>query len=111
MRFFAGGDQSIRGYSYNSLSPLSNKGYLTGGQVLAVATAEYNYEILKDVRLGVFSDVGNAYDTSFSNPTKIGVGVGVRWASPIGQVRVDVATGIREENRPIKLLFFIGTPF
>lgn len=111
LRFFAGGDQSIRGYSYNSLSPLSNKGYLTGGQVLAVATAEYNYEILKDVRLGVFSDVGNAYDTSFSNPTKIGVGVGVRWASPIGQVRVDVATGIREENRPIKLLFFIGTPF
>lgn len=111
LRFFAGGDQSIRGYSYNSLSPLSDKGYLTGGQVLAVASAEYNYEILKDIRLGVFSDVGNAYDTRFSNPTKVGVGVGVRWASPIGQVRIDVATGVREEHHPIKLAFFIGTPF
>lgn len=111
LRFFAGGDQSIRGYSYQSLSPLSDKGYLTGGQTLAVASAEYNYEVLKDVRLGVFADVGNAYDKRFSNQTKIGAGVGLRWASPVGQVRIDVATGVQEKNHPIKLHFFIGTPF
>ncbi|OAU95003.1 autotransporter assembly complex protein TamA [Moraxella catarrhalis] len=111
LRFFAGGDQSIRGYAHDSLSPVSDKGYLTGGQVLAVGTAEYNYEFMKDLRLAVFSDIGNAYDKGFNNDTKIGAGVGVRWASPVGQVRVDVATGVKEEGNPIKLHFFIGTPF
>lgn len=111
LRFFAGGDQSIRGYNYESLSPLSSSGYLTGGQALAVASGEYNYEIMQDVRLGVFADVGNAYDKNFSNDTKVGAGVGVRWASPVGQVRVDVATAVGEKDNPIKLHFFIGTPF
>lgn len=111
LRFFAGGDQSIRGYAHDSLSPVSDKGYLTGGQVLAVGTAEYNYEFMKDLRLAVFGDIGNAYDKGFTNDTKIGAGVGVRWASPVGQVRVDVATGVKEEGNPIKLHFFIGTPF
>ena len=111
LRFFAGGDQSIRGYNYNSLSPVSDKGYLTGGQVLALGSAEYNYEFMNGLRLAVFGDVGNAYDKNFTNETKIGAGVGVRWASPVGQVRVDVATGVNEPDNPIKLHFFIGTPF
>lgn len=111
LRFFAGGDQSIRGYNYQSLSPLSDKGYLLGGQSLAIASAEYNYELLEGIRLGVFADVGNAYDKNFNNDTKIGAGVGVRWASPVGQVRIDVATPVGEEDNPIKLYFFIGAPF
>ncbi len=111
LRFFAGGDQSIRGYNYNSLSPMSSAEYLTGGQALAVGSFEYNYEVMKDLRLATFVDVGNAYDKNFSNDTKIGAGVGVRWASPVGQLRVDVATGVKEEGTPIKLHFFIGTPF
>ncbi|UNU73515.1 BamA/TamA family outer membrane protein [Moraxella nasovis] len=111
LRFFAGGDQSIRGYNYESLSPISDKGYLTGGQALAVLSGEYNYEIMKGLRLGVFADVGNAYDKNFNNETKIGAGVGVRYASPVGQVRVDVATGIKEKDRSVKLHFFIGSPF
>lgn len=111
LRFFAGGDQSIRGYNYNSLSPVSNTGYLLGGQALAVGSLEYNYEVMKDLRLAAFADVGNAYDKNFDNDTKIGAGVGVRWASPVGQLRVDVATGIKEEDTQIKLHFFIGSPF
>ena len=111
LRFFAGGDQSIRGYNYNSLSPLSDTGYLVGGQALAVGRFEYNYEVMKDLRLAVFSDVGNAYNKDFSNDTKIGAGVGVRWASPVGQLRIDVATGVNEDDTPIKLHFFIGSPF
>ncbi len=111
LRFFAGGDQSIRGYNYQSLSPLSDKGYLLGGQSLAIASAEYNYEVMEGIRLGVFADVGNAYDKHFSNDTKVGAGVGVRWASPVGQVRIDVATPVGEEDNPIKLYFFIGAPF
>ncbi len=109
LRFFAGGDQSIRGYDYESLSPLEN-GYLTGGQVLAVGSAEYNYEFRPGFRGAVFTDVGNAYDKDFKTDTKVGVGVGIRWASPVGVVRVDVAAGVTEDSIPVRLHFFIGSP-
>lgn len=109
LRFFAGGDQSIRGYDYNSLSPIEND-YLTGGQILAVASAEYNYEFKPGFRAALFTDVGNAYDSKFETETKVGVGVGVRWASPIGVVRLDVAAGVSEESIPVRLHFFIGSP-
>jgi len=109
LRFFAGGDQSIRGYDYESLSPLEN-GYLTGGQVLAVGSAEYNYEFRPGFRGAFFTDVGNAYDKDFDTETKVGVGVGIRWASPVGMVRVDVAAGVTEDSIPVKLHFFIGSP-
>ena len=109
LRFFAGGDQSIRGYDYNSLSPI-DKGYLSGGQILAVGSAEYNYEVKPGFRAAVFSDVGNAYDKDFNTDTKVGVGVGIRWASPVGVVRVDVAAGVTEEDIPVRLHFFIGSP-
>lgn len=109
LRFFAGGDQSIRGYDYESLSPIDN-GYLTGGQVLAVGSAEYNYEFKPGFRAAVFTDVGNAYDKNFETDTKVGVGVGIRWASPVGVVRVDVAAGVTEESVPVRLSFFIGSP-
>ena len=109
LRFFAGGDQSIRGYDYESLSPL-DKGYLTGGQVLAVGSAEYNYEFKPGFRGAFFTDVGNAYDKNFETETKVGVGVGIRWASPVGVVRVDVAAGVTEDSIPVRLHFFIGSP-
>lgn len=109
LRFFAGGDQSIRGYDYESLSPL-DKGYLTGGQILAVGSAEYNYEFRPGFRGAFFTDVGNAYDKDFETETKVGVGVGIRWASPVGVVRVDVAAGVTEESIPVRLHLFIGSP-
>lgn len=109
LRFFAGGDQSIRGYDYESLSPI-DKGYLTGGQILAVGSAEYNYEFKPGFRGAFFTDVGNAYDKDFETDTKVGVGVGIRWASPVGVVRVDVAAGVTEDSIPVRLHLFIGSP-
>lgn len=110
LRFFAGGDQSLRGYDYESLSPKNDNGYLTGGQVLAVGSAEYNYEFRPGFRGAIFTDVGNAYDKDFDTETKVGVGVGIRWASPVGVVRVDVAAGVTEDSVPVRLHFFIGSP-
>ncbi|WP_296202017.1 autotransporter assembly complex protein TamA [Psychrobacter sp. UBA3962] len=109
LRFFAGGDRSIRGYDYNSLSA-TEKGYLVGGQVLAVGSTEYNYEFKPGLRGAVFADVGNAYDTNFEADTKLGLGFGVRWASPVGMVRVDLAAGVLEDSIPVRLHFFIGSP-
>ena len=111
LRFFAGGDQSLRGYNYESLSPVSPSGYLTGGQSLAIGSLEYNYEVKEGLRAAIFGDVGGAYDKNFGGDTKIGAGVGLRWASPVGSVRADIATGVGEKGTPIKLHFMIGIPF
>ncbi|MFC3171513.1 autotransporter assembly complex family protein [Acinetobacter vivianii] len=107
LRFFTGGDQSLRGFDYKSLSPEEN-GYKLGGQALGVGSLEYNYQFKDGWRAAVFSDFGNAYDKQFSNPTEYSVGVGIRWRSPIGPIRLDIASGISNENNPIRLHFFIG---
>ncbi|MHA3057483.1 autotransporter assembly complex protein TamA [Acinetobacter sp. ANC 4641] len=107
LRFFAGGDQSVRGFDYKSLSPTKN-GYKIGGQALAVGSLEYNYQFKEGWRAAIFSDVGNAYDKSFSNSAAYSVGLGIRWQSPIGPIRLDVASGLSDPNHPIRLHFFIG---
>ena len=107
LRYFTGGDQTVRGFDYKSLSPEVDD-YKVGGQALAVGSLEYNYQFKPGWRAAVFADAGNAYDKDFSNPTEYGVGVGIRWASPIGSIRVDVASGISDAGKPIRVHFFIG---
>ncbi|MBF7687109.1 autotransporter assembly complex protein TamA [Acinetobacter rathckeae] len=108
LRFFAGGDQSLRGFDYKSLSPEEN-GYKIGGQALAVGSLEYNYQFKEGWRAALFTDFGNAYNKDFSNPIAYSVGVGIRWRSPIGPIRLDVASGISDPGHPIRLHFFIGS--
>lgn len=108
LRFFAGGDQSLRGFDYKSLAPQEN-GYKIGGQALAIGSLEYNYQFKPGWRAAVFSDFGNAYDADFKTPSAYSAGVGIRWQSPIGPIRLDVASGISDPNRPIRLHFFIGS--
>ena len=107
LRFFAGGDQSLRGFDYKSLSPIEY-GYKVGGQALAVGSLEYNYQFKEGWRAAVFTDFGNAYDAKFQNATEYSVGLGIRWKSPIGAIRLDVASGISAPGHPIRLHFFIG---
>ncbi len=108
LRYFAGGDQSLRGFDYKSLSPIEY-GYKVGGQALAVGTLEYNYQFKDGWRAAIFSDFGNAYDKTFSNDTEYSLGLGIRWKSPIGPIRLDVASGISDPAHPIRLHFFIGS--
>lgn len=108
LRFFTGGDQSIRGFDYKSLAAEEN-GFKVGGQALAIGSLEYNYQFKEGWRAAVFSDFGNAYDKDFNTETAYGAGVGIRWASPIGPIRIDVATGLSDDNHPIRVHFFIGS--
>ena len=108
LRYFAGGDQSLRGFDYKSLSP-TEYGYKVGGQGLAVGSLEYNYQFKEGWRGAIFSDFGNAYDKSFSNDTQYSLGLGIRWKSPIGPIRIDVASGVSDPAHPIRLHFFIGS--
>ena len=108
LRYVTGGDQSMRGFDYKSLSPRED-GFKVGGQALAVGSLEYNYQFSEGWRAAVFTDFGNAYDADFKTPTAYGAGVGIRWASPIGPVRLDIASGLSDEGKPIRLHFFIGS--
>lgn len=93
LRFFAGGDQSVRGYGYESLSPEDEDGSKVGGRYKLVGSAEYQYEVADSWRLAAFIDEGNAME-DLSDPLATGVGVGVRWISPVGPIRFDVARGL-----------------
>lgn len=107
LRFFTGGDQSIRGFDYKSLSP-TDRGIKIGGQALAIGSLEYNYQLVDGWRLGIFSDFGNSFDKNFNNPIEYSIGLGVRWQSPVGPIRIDIASGLSEPSHPVRLHFFIG---
>lgn len=91
LRFFAGGDNSVRGYEYESLGPLDNAGNVIGGRNLLVGSAEYEHPVVgDDWWVAGFLDAGNSFNGSKYDP-KIGYGIGARWYSPIGRVRLDLA--------------------
>lgn len=96
VRFFAGGDNSVRGYGYEELGPTNDEGDVVGGRHLLTGSIEYNYPIVGRWSLAVFTDAGNAFNTFDDYEVYQGVGTGVRWRSPIGPIRVDVARPVDE---------------
>ncbi len=107
VRFFAGGDQSVRGYAYESLGPDDANGDVIGGKHLLVGSVEYEQHIIDKWSAAVFFDTGNAID-DFSDSLKSGAGVGVRWLSPVGLIRVDVASALSRDGNPLRLHLVIG---
>lgn len=110
VRYFAGGDLSVRGFSYNTLGSLDEAGNVVGGRFLRVASVETDYKILDrwgGFRIAGFVDVGNA-TLDFGAIVKTSVGTGLRWRSPIGVVRGDVAFAVSEPGPPLKLHLNIG---
>jgi len=102
VRYFAGGDASVRGYEYQSLGPtkIDNDGkeVVIGGNNLLVTSIEYDYRLKKsNWVLATFYDQGNAADDS-KIELKHSAGVGVRWISPIGPVRLDFAKALDDKR-------------
>ncbi|HZR46823.1 MAG TPA: autotransporter assembly complex family protein, partial [Candidatus Manganitrophaceae bacterium] len=108
LRFFAGGDRSIRGYRYQSLGPEDESGKVIGGRSLAVGSVEYDHRIKKDWSLAVFYDAGNAFNDWRKIDLKQGAGIGARWHSPVGPVRLDLAYAISEPGITLRLHFNMG---
>lgn len=106
-RFFAGGGSSVRGYGYQELSPVNDGNVDVGGKYLATASIETDYRFYKDFYLAAFYDVGNA-SNSLSMDLKSGVGVGFRWASPVGMIRLDLAHPLDDPDTSIRIHFSIG---
>lgn len=107
LRFFAGGDRSIRGYKYKSISPEDSKGKLIGASKLATGSLEYQYNVSGKWWGAVFADGGEAVSDIRQSDWKAGAGVGVRWQSPVGPIKLDFAVpvGDKEEHG---LQFYIG---
>lgn len=107
----AGGDESVRGYGYRSLGPLAG-GVVGGGTALATASVEVARPILASMPSlwgAVFIDAGNAADSFRALEPVWGAGIGVRWRSPVGPLRLDWAYG--RELRKTRLHFSVGIAF
>jgi translocation and assembly module TamA len=88
LRFFAGGDRSVRGFDYHEIGEVNSNGNVVGGKYLAVASAEYEFYFREEWGAAVFVDAGDAFSDKLS--LNLGAGVGVRWRSPVGPIRIDV---------------------
>jgi translocation and assembly module TamA len=91
VRFYAGGDVSVRGYAYNSLGPTDAAGAVIGGSNLLVGSVEVDHRVYENWSVAAFVDSGNAYDDLNDFEPQTGVGGGVRWYSPLGPIRIDIA--------------------
>ncbi|MGA9332943.1 MAG: BamA/TamA family outer membrane protein [Rudaea sp.] len=98
LRFFGGGDRSIRGYPYQVIGPENVDGLVIGGRDLAIASAEYEYYFTRDWGVATFIDAGDAFSGFGNFDTRIGTGLGLRWRSPVGMVRLDLGTPIRDPD-------------
>lgn len=107
LRFFAGGDNSVRGYGYRDIGPTDASGEVVGGRNLLVGSIEYDYPITELWRTAVFLDGGNAFNESFIEAQR-GAGVGVRRVLPIGTLRIDLARAITLPERPWRLHITMG---
>ncbi|WP_127869103.1 autotransporter assembly complex protein TamA [Enterobacter cloacae] len=107
LRFFAGGDRSIRGYKYKSIAPKDDDGKLIGASKLATGSLEYQYNVSGKWWGAMFVDGGEAVSDIRRSDFKTGAGVGVRWQSPVGPIKLDFAVpvGDKEEHG---LQFYIG---
>ncbi|MBL4673303.1 MAG: BamA/TamA family outer membrane protein, partial [Arenicella sp.] len=104
--FLAGGDDSIRGYKYESIG-VNRNGEVTVAKNLLVGSIEYEHPIKNDISLAAFFDAGDAFDSNADY--KKGVGVGLRWRLPFGSMRLDAASALDKDGNPLRLHFSFGT--
>ena len=104
-RFKAGGSMSVRGYGFEQLS--NND---LGSNHIITASAEAEYRFLRNWSGAAFFDIGNAFNDWDDPDLKRGVGVGIRWYSIAGEIRIDVAQALDFEGKPWRWHITIGTP-
>lgn len=106
--FRAGGDQSVRGYAFQSLG-VQEADAIVGGRVLLTGSSEIVQWLTSSWGAAMFVDFGNAANSWKDYDPALGYGLGVRWRSPIGPVGADIAYG--EETKEYRLHFNLGVNF
>ena len=107
IRFFAGGDESVRGFDYESLGPKDEDGNVIGGHRLAVASIEYERHLKGNWYGALFLDAGNAFDGTDFDPA-IGVGPGLKWVSPLGPIRAYIGVPLEGDDDGIRFHLRLG---
>jgi translocation and assembly module TamA len=106
LRFYAGGDQSVRGYSFKEIGEYLGEVNF-GGRYLLLGSVEYERKLNAEWAVATFLDVGDAFERT--PQANFGLGAGARWRSPIGPVRLDVAYGFNGPKPGVGIHFAIGS--
>ncbi len=107
LRFFAGGDRSVRGYGYQTLGDRDADGVAIGGRYLATISLEYERDVRPGWSAAGFIDAGDVW-SSDTFELAYGAGVGARWQSPVGPIRIDIARGFTGPERGWQLHLSAG---
>ncbi len=107
LRFFAGGSQSVRGYGYKDLSPRDADGNIIGGKYVTTISAELDYLLYQNYGVAAFIDAGDATRDPVSR-FKLGAGVGFRYRSPVGMLRLDLAHPFDDPNESFRIHLSFG---
>ena len=111
LRFFAGGDRSIRGFGYEGIGSRNAAGDVIGGDQLVEASVELERYWRKNFGGALFVDAGDAFLGS-DFVLHVGAGTGVRWKSPVGVLRLDVAYPVKSiDSNSWQIHFNIGPDF
>jgi translocation and assembly module TamA len=108
VRFFAGGDRSIRGYAYQSLGPRDAIGQVVGGKHLLVGSVEIERAITRSWALAAFYDVGNAFNHFGKIDPQHGAGLGIRLYTPVGPIRLDLAYQLGVKDPDFRIHLSVG---
>ena len=106
-RFFAGGDRSIRGYAFESVSPENALGDDIGGEFLTTAFVEVDHMFNDRWGVAAFVDAGEVSD-AFPDNFRIGAGFGLRYRSPVGMIRLDAAHPFDDEDQDFRIHISVG---
>ena len=108
LRFFAGGDNSVRGYAYKSLGPKDASGEVTGGRNLLQGSIELEKAFTKRWGISIFYDAGNAFNTFQEFRVYQGAGIGYHYYTPIGTLNFGLARQIGIPDPKFRIHFTIG---
>lgn len=108
LRFFTGGDQSVRGYAYKSLGPRDASGKVVGGKQLLTGSMELERAISKDWGVSVFYDAGNSFNSFSDIELFRGAGVGLHYYTSVGALNLSVARPLGVDDPSIRFHFTVG---